>query len=80
MADAVVQLRCGVKNDSWGKPGKESMAARLWSKTPGTGEVDDSKTYSEVSPSERAVQRERRLIFADVDGNLPNESILSPLR
>lgn len=48
MADAVVQLRCGVKNDGWGKPGKEGTAAKLWSQTPGNGQIDDSKTYSEM--------------------------------
>ncbi|OJJ44586.1 hypothetical protein ASPZODRAFT_153509 [Penicilliopsis zonata CBS 506.65] len=37
MAEAVVQLRCGVKNDGWGKKAKDSLAAQLWSKTPGTG-------------------------------------------
>ncbi|KAJ6088674.1 hypothetical protein N7486_009935 [Penicillium sp. IBT 16267x] len=53
MADAVVQLRCGVKalemqNDSWGKKGKHSLAAQLWSKTPGNGPLDDNQTYSEM--------------------------------
>ncbi|KAJ5671280.1 hypothetical protein N7507_000407 [Penicillium longicatenatum] len=58
MADAVVQLRCGVKasifasisriNDGWGKKGKESMAAQLWSKTPGNEAIDDNQTYSEM--------------------------------
>ncbi|KAJ6082487.1 hypothetical protein N7499_007361 [Penicillium canescens] len=48
MAEAVVQLRCGVKNDLWGKKGKESMAAQLWSKTPDNAQIDDSKNYSEM--------------------------------
>ncbi|KAJ5764553.1 hypothetical protein N7533_003234 [Penicillium manginii] len=48
MADAVVQLRCGVKNDDWGKKGKESVVAQLWSKTPGSGQIDESQTYSEM--------------------------------
>ncbi|KAJ5175201.1 uncharacterized protein N7482_001078 [Penicillium canariense] len=48
MADAVVQLRCGVKNDGWGKKGKASAAAQLWSKTPGNPGIDESKTYSEM--------------------------------
>ncbi|PYH78438.1 mannose-6-phosphate isomerase, class I [Aspergillus uvarum CBS 121591] len=48
MPDSVVQLLCGVKNDPWGKKGKDSLAGVLWSKTPGAGEVDDSKTYSEM--------------------------------
>ncbi|CAG8909413.1 unnamed protein product [Penicillium egyptiacum] len=46
MADAVVQLRCG--NDPWGKKGKESIVAQLWSKTPNNGPIDDSKHYSEM--------------------------------
>lgn len=69
MADAVVQLRCGVKvkilsavkfyqymltfirdkNDSWGKKGKESVVAQLWSKSPNNAPIDDSKHYSEVT-------------------------------
>lgn len=69
MADAVVQLRCGVKvcpmlpmenrhsyilitliqNDDWGKKGKESIVAQLWSKSPGSDGIDESKHYSEVS-------------------------------
>ncbi|KAJ5090636.1 hypothetical protein N7532_009320 [Penicillium argentinense] len=48
MVAAVIQLRCGVKNDSWGKKGKESVVAQLWSKTPGAGTIDDSQTYSEM--------------------------------
>ncbi|OGE51630.1 hypothetical protein PENARI_c012G09068 [Penicillium arizonense] len=48
MAESVVQLRCGVKNDSWGKKGKESVAAQLWSKTPNNAQIDDSKHYSEM--------------------------------
>ncbi|KAJ5543298.1 hypothetical protein N7535_005726 [Penicillium sp. DV-2018c] len=47
MPDAVVQLRCGVKNDEWGKKGKESMAAQLWSKTDNES-LDDNKHYSEM--------------------------------
>ncbi|KAJ5362588.1 hypothetical protein N7541_003432 [Penicillium brevicompactum] len=68
MADAVVQLRCGIKvkilsavkfyqymltfirekNDSWGKKGKESVVAQLWSKSPNNAPIDDSKHYSEM--------------------------------
>ncbi|KAJ5617773.1 hypothetical protein N7537_002887 [Penicillium hordei] len=48
MVDAVVQLRCGVKNDDWGKKGKESIAAQLWSKTPNNAAIDHSKHYSEM--------------------------------
>lgn len=36
------------KNDSWGKKGKESIVAQLWSKTPGSAKIDDNQTYSEV--------------------------------
>ncbi|KAJ5096025.1 hypothetical protein NUU61_005381 [Penicillium alfredii] len=48
MADAVVQLRCGVKNDTWGKKGKDSVAAHLWSQTPGHARIDEAKMYSEM--------------------------------
>ncbi|CAG7964655.1 unnamed protein product [Penicillium nalgiovense] len=46
MAEGVVQLRCG--NDGWGKQGKESIAAQLWSKTPNNGPIGDSEHYSEM--------------------------------
>ncbi|KFY05395.1 hypothetical protein O988_00022 [Pseudogymnoascus sp. VKM F-3808] len=48
MNESVLQLKCGVKNDDWGKKGKQSQAAQLWSKTPGNGQIDDSKMYSEM--------------------------------
>ncbi|KAI9371945.1 RmlC-like cupin domain-containing protein [Aspergillus egyptiacus] len=48
MLEDVVQLKCGVKHDPWGKKGKESLAGKLWSQTPGSSEVDDSETYSEM--------------------------------
>ncbi|KFY44699.1 hypothetical protein V494_01366 [Pseudogymnoascus sp. VKM F-4513 (FW-928)] len=48
MNESVLQLKCGIKNDDWGKKGKESKAARLWSRTPGNGPIDDSKMYSEM--------------------------------
>ncbi|PLB34868.1 mannose-6-phosphate isomerase [Aspergillus candidus] len=48
MAVPIVQLRCGVKNDAWGKKGKESLSARLWAQTPGNGPIDENQTYSEM--------------------------------
>ncbi|RAL05968.1 mannose-6-phosphate isomerase, class I [Aspergillus ibericus CBS 121593] len=48
MAAKVFQLKCGCKNDPWGKTGKDSLAGVLCSKTPGALEWDDSKTYSEM--------------------------------
>ncbi|PIG81664.1 mannose-6-phosphate isomerase [Aspergillus arachidicola] len=48
MAEPVVQLQCGVKNDPWGKQGKNSLAGQLWSKTPKNGDVKDDQTYSEM--------------------------------
>lgn len=42
------------KNDSWGKKGKESIVAQLWSKTPGSAKIDENQTYSEVCDSSRA--------------------------
>lgn len=38
-----------MQNDDWGKKGKDSIVAQLWSKTPGSAGIDESKTYSEVS-------------------------------
>ncbi len=50
MVDSVIQLLCECKNDPWGKQGKDSLAARLCALTPSTPfEIDESKTYSEVS-------------------------------
>ncbi|KAL1961104.1 hypothetical protein VTO42DRAFT_3049 [Malbranchea cinnamomea] len=48
MAESVVQLRCGIKNDPWGKKGRDSLAARLWEKTEGNGPIDDNTPYSEM--------------------------------
>ncbi|KAF5863639.1 hypothetical protein ETB97_009572 [Aspergillus alliaceus] len=48
MAEPVVQLQCGVKNDPWGKKGKNSAAGQLWSKTPNNGDIQDDQTYSEM--------------------------------
>ncbi|KFY94791.1 hypothetical protein V500_03056 [Pseudogymnoascus sp. VKM F-4518 (FW-2643)] len=50
MNESVLQLKCGIKSDNWGKKGKKSQAARLWSKTAGNGPLDDSKMYSEIHP------------------------------
>ncbi|KAL4953623.1 mannose-6-phosphate isomerase, class I [Aspergillus filifer] len=48
MLDQVVQLKCGVKHDPWGKQGKESLAGNLWAKTPGSSGVLDNERYSEM--------------------------------
>ncbi|PWY86015.1 mannose-6-phosphate isomerase [Aspergillus heteromorphus CBS 117.55] len=48
MAAKVFQLKCGYKNDPWGKKGKDSLAGVLCSQTPGALELDESKTYSEM--------------------------------
>ena len=95
MADAVVQLRCGVKasifcshilsqfrsnlveqNDGWGKKGKESLVAQLWSQTPNNGPIDDSEHYSEVSFSESLDYKHSHVdLRADVDGHVPFKPI-----
>jgi mannose-6-phosphate isomerase len=36
------------QNDDWGKKGNNSIVAQLWSKTPGSPGIDESKHYSEV--------------------------------
>ncbi|KAJ5652955.1 hypothetical protein N7507_010381 [Penicillium longicatenatum] len=48
MADGVLQLVCECKHDPWGKLGKDSLAGQLWSHMPDAGELDSSKTYSEM--------------------------------
>ncbi|GAA82789.1 mannose-6-phosphate isomerase, class I [Aspergillus luchuensis IFO 4308] len=48
MTTSVFQLKCGIKNDPWGKQGKNSLAGVLCSKTPGTIEVEDDQHYSEM--------------------------------
>jgi hypothetical protein len=66
-----------IQNDDWGKKGKQSMAAQLWSQTPGTDEIDDSKHYSEVSSLFSVHDRIRRLMrMTDVDGHVSIESVL----
>jgi mannose-6-phosphate isomerase len=47
LLDRVVQLKCGVKHDPWGKTGKESLAGHLWAQTESTG-VKEDETYSEM--------------------------------
>ncbi|KAJ5082182.1 hypothetical protein N7532_011225 [Penicillium argentinense] len=48
MADTVVQLKCECKHDPWGKQGSSSLAGRLWSQIPGSDELSESDTYSEM--------------------------------
>ncbi|KAL4885583.1 RmlC-like cupin domain-containing protein [Aspergillus karnatakaensis] len=48
MLEHVVQLKCGVKHDPWGKVGKDSLAGQLWSQTPGSSAVKDGEHYSEM--------------------------------
>ncbi|PYH93541.1 mannose-6-phosphate isomerase, class I [Aspergillus ellipticus CBS 707.79] len=48
MAAKVFQLKCGLKNDPWGKTGTDSLAGVLGSKTPGNLELDESQPYSEM--------------------------------
>ncbi|KAL4891009.1 RmlC-like cupin domain-containing protein [Aspergillus ambiguus] len=48
MSESVIQLKCDCKNDPWGKKGKDSLAGQLWSKSPGSGKLDDTKPYSEL--------------------------------
>lgn len=48
MAEALIPLRCGIKNDSWGKKGDSGLAARIWEKTDGNGPINPKKRYSEM--------------------------------
>lgn len=49
MVKSIIQLRCDCNNYPWGKQGKQSLAAQLCSKTPGTGfKIDDGKNYAEM--------------------------------
>ncbi|GKZ20727.1 hypothetical protein AbraIFM66951_003028 [Aspergillus brasiliensis] len=48
MTASVFQLKCGIKNDPWGKTGKDSLAGVLCSKTPGTIEIENDQHYSEM--------------------------------
>ena len=49
MVESVLQLRCGCNEYPWGKQGKQSLAADLCSRTPGTDfKIDESKCYSEM--------------------------------
>ncbi|KAI9820683.1 MAG: hypothetical protein M1827_005052 [Pycnora praestabilis] len=49
MAGSVIQLRCSCNNYPWGKKGKESLAARYCSQTPGTDfKIDENTEYAEM--------------------------------
>ncbi|GIK03524.1 hypothetical protein Aspvir_007596 [Aspergillus viridinutans] len=48
MAESVVQIKCECKHDSWGKKGKDALAAQLWAKSPGSGDIKETETYSEM--------------------------------
>lgn len=67
-----------LQNDEWGKKGKDSIVAQLWSKTPGSPGIDESKHYSEVYfRRHQLLDRMRELMdVIDVDGHLSIESIL----
>jgi mannose-6-phosphate isomerase len=49
MVNKVIQLKCSCNEYQWGKQGRESLAATLCEKTPGTDfKLDESKTYAEM--------------------------------
>ncbi|KAL2814288.1 RmlC-like cupin domain-containing protein [Aspergillus granulosus] len=48
LLDRVVQLKCGVKHDPWGRKGKESLAGHLWAQTAGSTGISADETYSEM--------------------------------
>ncbi|KAI8935034.1 hypothetical protein NX059_008698 [Plenodomus lindquistii] len=49
MVNRVIQLKCNCNQYPWGKQGKESIAARLCEKTPGTDfKIDENKSYAEM--------------------------------
>ncbi|TID24278.1 mannose-6-phosphate isomerase [Venturia nashicola] len=49
MVESVIQLKCLCNNYPWGKKGKESLAAQLCEKTPGTDfNIDENKDYAEM--------------------------------
>ncbi|KAJ9504040.1 hypothetical protein H2202_000096 [Exophiala xenobiotica] len=48
MSESVIQLKCDCNNYPWGRVGKESLAARLCSKTNPEFKLDDGKNYAEM--------------------------------
>ncbi|KAF2847135.1 mannose-6-phosphate isomeras-like protein [Plenodomus tracheiphilus IPT5] len=49
MVEKVIQLKCNCNQYPWGKQGKESIAARLCEKTPGTDfKIDEHNSYAEM--------------------------------
>ncbi|KAL4782467.1 RmlC-like cupin domain-containing protein [Aspergillus varians] len=48
MIETIVQLKCGVKHDPWGKKGKESLAGKLWAQTACSTEISENERYSEM--------------------------------
>lgn len=67
-----------LQNDDWGKKGKNSIVAQLWSQTPGSPGIDESKLYSEVCLrcSQLHDKMKELMDVLDVDGHLSIESIL----
>ena len=44
----MLKLKCAVQNYAWGKPGRESEVAKLYSSGNDNAEVDDEKPYAEL--------------------------------
>jgi mannose-6-phosphate isomerase len=49
MVNKVIQLKCYCNEYPWGKTGKDSLAATLCEKTPGTDfKLDETTPYAEM--------------------------------
>jgi hypothetical protein len=49
MVEKVLQLKCNCNTYGWGKTGRESLAATLCEKTPGTDfKLDEKSPYAEM--------------------------------
>jgi mannose-6-phosphate isomerase len=49
MVEKVIQLKCNCNTYGWGRTGRESLAATLCEKTPGTDfKLDEKSPYAEM--------------------------------
>lgn len=79
MVESVIQLKCDCNNYPWGKTGKDSLAARLCEKTPGTDfKLDESKDYAGILALEVQFKHSMSdsVLYRNVVWNIPRTSFI----
>jgi len=70
MVQKVLQLKCSCNSYPWGRTGRESLAATLCEKTPGTDfKLDEKSPYAEMSVTKNTYSC-ISVNQAQVDGNI----------